>query len=223
MTDYEIVAFYKKNKEEVELHADRVGVLFGLTVRYEQLPREEVAIETLFTEKSVLCIFNREVMKFRKLLKYVYHVPKPALIIRREYLPEACNHLKVPVGYLQENKEKVVWANFFQRRNAEAQVELIVPQEKDEDIAAMVNNNLCFIENIFENSGAKYTKTFLKGSFEYVLKTTFKVQENSVIFLMRPFRVFSFYIPLNLRYFRRYAHTQTLIIPRDDKLYIPCH
>lgn len=223
MSKYEVIAFYKASENEVRVHAERFAGLYGLELRFEQLPLKEEAITDYVGEYTVVCMFNRDPFSVRKLLKYVYRVMKPALIFSNSYSTEAYNFLKVPVGYLSENKEKVVWANFFQRNNSHSDIELLIPREKDEQIAGMVNDNVCFIENIFGNSRALYKKTYVELEFEKLLEHAFRTQENSVVFLMRPFRVFSFFIPYYLRIYKRYAHTQILIIPRDDELYIPCH
>lgn len=223
MANYEIVAFYKDSQEEVTDRALKVGKIYHLNVRYEQLPTIETSVRALLSEQTVLCIFNQDHFGFRKLLKYVYEIPKPMLLIRASFPEEAYRHFNIPVGYLQENKEKVVWANFLQRQNSEITIDLAIPQEKDERIAHLVENNVNFIKNIFDNSGARYNCSFFKGSCEQTLRNTFRETDQSIVFLMRPFRLFSFYIPGNLRIYKRYSHTPTLIVPRDDALYIPCH
>lgn len=223
MANYEIIAFYKDSEDEITIQAGKLHEFYGLEVRYEKLPVDETSIGAFLSDKTVMCLFNRDYLGFHKLLKYVYRVGKPMLIVRSSYSCEAYNHFNIPVGYLQENKEKVVWANFLQRYNPNSTIELTIPEEKDEGIAHLVQNNVSFIENIFNNSGARYTRSLFKGSFERILKDTFRKTDDAIVFLMRPFRLFSFYTPLNLRIFRRYAHTPTLIIPRDDELYIPCH
>lgn len=223
MSTYEIVAFYRENESEVAAHAVAISEMYHLALRYEKAPEIEASINTLLNQNTVLCIMDRAVFKFRKLMKYVYAINKPIIIVHPKDSAEVYNKLKIPVGYLQENKEKVVWANFFQHYNENSSLELIVPKEKDEDIAFMVKNNVEFIENIFNKSGARYTKTLVEGSFEKNLKKVFVDSDDCIILILRPFRVFSFYIPYNIRLFRKYAHTPTLIIPRDDSLYIPCH
>lgn len=223
MSVYEMIAFYKETEAEVREHAEKFAELYGFKVRYEKYPAADSGIFALVGENTVICMFNRDQMTLRKLLKYVYGVKKPALIFSNSYAWEAYNSLKLPVGYLQENKEKVVWANFFQRNNPQSDIELLIPEEKDVKIAGMVSNNVNFIENIFNNSAAVYKKNYLSLPFERLLKFIFQKQERSVIFIMLPFRVFSFFVPYYLRIYRRYAHTQVLLIPRDDELYIPCH
>lgn len=220
---YEIVAFYKEEISEVSVHAESLSKMYKLQLRYEKVPREPIAISALLGQQTVLCVLDRTLFKFGKLMKYVYALNKPVIVVHRNDSSEVYNHLKVPVGYLQENKEKVVWANFFQRNNAESKIELVIPKEKDEDIAFMVKNNVGFIEQIFHNSKARYEKSYVEGSFEKNLKKIFQESSDCVIFIMRPFRVLSFYFPYNIRLFRKYAHTPTMIIPRDDALYIPCH
>ncbi len=223
MSNYHIVAFYRESETEVSKHAEVISRLFHLQLRYETVPRLPETIAALVGTDTVLCLLDRTAFRFKRLMKYVYALNRPVIVIHPEDSTEVYNHLKVPVGYLQENKEKVVWANFFQRNNPESKIELVVPQEKDEDIASMVRNNVAFIEQILQNSKASYSKSYAKGSFEKNLKELFRGSDDCILFIMRPFRIFSFYLPFNIRLFRKYAHTPTMIIPRDDALYIPCH
>lgn len=223
MANYEIVAFYSNSEAELETHAAKMGALFGFDVRYEKIPGSELAVTALLTEQSVVTMFSRDVLKWRKLLKYVYAINRPVILVGKDDDPEAFNHLHVPVGYLTENKEKAVWANFFQHCNRQADIKLVVPSEKDDNIAQMVADNLFFIEQVLEKSAVKFTKTFTKGSFEQNLKSIFQTSTQSVVLVLLPFRLFSFYIPSNLRVVKKYSHTPTMLISRDDKLYIPCH
>lgn len=223
MSNYGIIAFYKESESEISVHAEAISKMYHLQLRYEKVPALPESISALLGQNTVLCILDRTVFGFRKLLKYIYALSKPVIVVHRNDSPQVYNRLKVPVGYLQENKEKVVWANFFQHNNPGSSVELVIPKENDEDIAFMVKNNVEFIENIFSKSNASYDKTYAEGSFEKNLKKIFKESDDCVVFIMRPFRVFSIFIPYNLRLFRKYAHTPTIIIPRDDSLYIPCH
>lgn len=223
MSDYGIVAFYRENETEVSKHAEAISQMYHLQLRYEKVPGLPESIAALLGANTVLCILDRTAFKFRRLMKYVYALNKPVIVVHPNDSAEVYNRLKVPVGYLQENKEKVVWANFFQHNNPDSKIDLVIPKEKDEDIAFMVKNNVVFIEQVLQKSKASYTKSFEEGSFEKNLKELFRQSDDCVLFIMRPFRVFSFYLPFNIRLFRKYAHTPTMIIPRDDALYIPCH
>lgn len=224
MASYEIVAFYKDKELEVSTQASRISTLFELEIRYEKLPEKSAAVGALLAERTVLCLINQEILPFGRLMKYVYHLNKPVLLFRPGYSLEVYNNLKLPVGYLSENKEKVVWANFFQRQNKNSSIELMIPKEKDQEIAHMIYNNVSFIRNIFDKSEARYTETIFEESFEKMLQHIFKNTDDAVIFMMLPFRIFSFYLPQNLRILRKYGHAPTLIIPRAEALYIiPCN
>lgn len=223
MGDYNIVAFYRESETEVSGHAEAIGKMYHLRLRYEKVPPVAETITALVDADTVCCVFGRAFFAFRRLMKYVYALKQPVVIVRPDDSTAVYNRLKVPVGYAQENKEKVVWANFFQRRHPESSIELIVPRERDENIDLMVRNNVAFIEQVLQKSAASYTKRFVEGSFEKNLKGLFRENEDGFLFIMRPFRLFSFYLPARVRLFRKYAHAPVLLIPRNDALYIPCH
>jgi len=223
MPAYGVVAFYRENRSEIVAVAEIVCKIYRLQLSVEKLPETTDMLPALLPEETVLCILNAEGWHTLKLLKYIYALPRPVLLVRPDQAPETYCRLKVPVGYLPENKEKVMWVNFFQHNHPESETELIVPREKDEGIAAQVRTNVGFIERIFRQSGARYVETSRPGSFEKNLEEVFRESNDCIVFIMRPFRIFSCYVPRTLRLFRKYAHTATLIIPRDDSLYIPCH
>lgn len=221
--NYEIVAFYKHKESEVSVHAEHVCATFGLELRYEKVPRTASTIAAILNEKSVICLFNWDSFNTYRLMKYVYHLPRPSLIVRSAWSKDGYQHLKIPVGYLQENKEKVVWANFLQKHNTNVDIELIVPKEEDAEICSMINNNLFFIKKILTSSEAHFTETLAEENTGTSLKSVFQTVDNSMVLIMRSFRLFTFYVPFRLRMFVKYGHTPTLIIPRDEELYIPCH
>lgn len=223
MSSYGIIAFYRQDEAEIAASAEAICRIYQLTLKYEKLPEKSETLPALLDENTLLCLFCREGQGFLKLMKYVYALGKPALVVSSGQEGPAFHHLKIPVGYLKENREKVIWANFFQHYNPECQIELVIPMEKDEGIAMQVHDNVSFIEHIFRKSGATYIKTPRQGSFEKNLKSVFQESDDCIVFIMRPFRLFSFQLPHTIRLFRKYAHTATLIIPRDDSLYIPCH
>lgn len=223
MADYEMIAFYWEDPSEVLTLAQSFADLYHLLLRPEKIPDIPVTISTLFRENTVMCFFQGETRPFRKLMRWVYAVKKPVLIAYGEQLEAAFHALKVPVGYLPENKEKVMWVNFFRHYHPECQVELLIPREKDEGIAEQVANNVGFMGQVFQQAGVSCRKTFTEAGFEKSLRQIFQQTDDAIVVLMRPFRLFSFQLPLTLRLFRKYGHTPVLIIPRDDALYIPCH
>lgn len=223
MAKYEVIAFYKKDVEEISVHAEQFGSLFGLDVRYEVLPGSASVLSALQTEKTVFGLFNKDYLSVKKLLKYVYALTRPSLIISSSYSPDAFKRLTLQVGYLPENKEKVVWANFLQRSNPSVEIELVVPTESDDEIAKMVSDNLFFTENVLNNSKATFHKRHATEATGDNLKAILKSSADSTVFIMRTYRLFSFFVPFRLRLFAHYACSPVLIIPRDEDLYVPCH
>lgn len=223
MEKYGVVAFYGVSPDEVSPHAEAVGRMYGLEVRYEPLPEVPSTVAALMGEETLFCVVERSACGYRKLLRYLYAVRKPFLVVSRGASPEACRHAVLPVGYLAEERESVVWANFFRRRCPEGSLELLVPRERDSGIAAMVGNNLDFMENVLVKSGVVYRKRFAEKSFEKCLREAMGADDGRMVLMMRRFRLFSFYIPYNLRLLRRYTPASVMVIPRDEGLYIPCH
>lgn len=219
---YELVAFYREIPAEAAA-AVQVAEAYRLQLRYEKVPETPAVVRTLLHENTVLCFWPRPAWPFRRLLKYVYALDRPVWIAAGEKEGEAARHLKVPVGYLPENKEKAMWINFFCRARSACRVELVVPQEKDRGIADQVADNLEFVERVFEKAGTAYTRTYTGTGFEKSVAAVFQQTGDAVVVLMRPFRLFSFQLPLIFRLFRKYGGTSALVIPRDENLYVPCH
>ncbi|MDR1755607.1 MAG: hypothetical protein LBR65_01415 [Culturomica sp.] len=223
MAVYELIAFYRETEEETAGCARLWADFFQLDIRYEKLPEVESSVGMFVTEHTVLCLISREFLSFRKALKYVYRLSKPVLLCGSACKPKSLLKFTVPVGYALENKEKALWVNFFQRRNPQVDVALVAPLEKDPWIAQRVEGNVGFIERVLENSGGNFRRSSFAGTFKRLLTGLFREPENGTVFLMRPFRLCSWVIPQNLRVCSRYPHTSTVIIPRDESLYIPCH
>lgn len=223
METYGIVAFYGTSPDGVAPHAEALGKLYRLRVRYEPLPSVPSSVTTLLDKETLFCLVERSACGYRKLLRYLYAVKQPFIIIPRGASPAAYSRLTLPVGYLTEERESIVWANFFRRRHPESSLQLLVPRERDAGIAAMVRNNLDFMENVLVKSGVAYRKERVERSFEKCLRELFRTNDSSLLLVMRRFRLFPFWIPYNLRLLRRYAHAPVMVIPRNDELYIPCH
>lgn len=220
---YEIVAFYKEEIEEIRECAENIGRIYGLRHRCEKIPGSEKLISALVGEDSVLCLLQRKAYSFYRLMRYVYAINRPVLILQDHFSADTFRRLKIPVGYLQENKEKGIWANFLQRHHPDCRIEIIVPREKDEHITTMVRNNLVFMERILKHSDARYEVVSEEKNFEKSLMKVFQDAIPGITLMMRPFRLFPFHYPYTVRLYRRHARFDVLIIPRDDSLYIPCH
>lgn len=223
MDRYHIVAFYLENETEISKYAEAVSRMYHLPVRYERMPRLTKSVAVLLSADTVFCMLSRTAIGFRWLMRYVYALDRPVIVVHPDASLDAYGRLKLLVGYQQEEKEKVVWANFFRHNHFECQIELAVPTEKDEGIADKVRNNTEFIEQVLKKSDIPYRQERLGGSFEKNLKLLLQREDTGLLFLMRPFSFFPFYLPYPIRLLRKYARTPVLIIPRDDKLYVPCH
>ena len=193
---YEIVAFYKQEIEEIRECAENIGRLYGWRYRCEKIPGSGKLLSACMGEDSVLCLLKRKSYSFYRLMKYVYALNKPVLVLQDHFSADTFQQLKIPVGYLKENKEKGIWANFLQRHHPGCRIEIIVPREKDEHIAAMVRNNLAFMERILKHSEARYEVVNEEKSFEKSLIKVLQDLSPGITLMMRPFRLFSFTIPI---------------------------
>ncbi len=223
MAAYELIAFYRETEEETAACARLWADFFRLDIRYEKLPEVGSSIGALVLEHTVLCLINRDCLSFRRALKYLYRLSKPVLLCGSVCNPQSLLQFTVPVDYAQENREKAVWINFFQRRYPQVDVTLVAPSEKDPWIAQRVEGNVQFIERVLEKSGGKFRRLSFAGTFKRLLTGLFRDPQDATVFLMRPFRLCSWVIPWSLRICGRHPYTPTVIIPRDESLYIPCH
>lgn len=223
MTDYSLVAFYQKEPSEVKATALAVSRIFRLSMRLLPLPYRVKEMQTVLTENTVLGVICMKEHQLLKCLKYVYALPCPVLIVPEKVDCTDCADLKIPVGYERETRECAVWANFLYHRNPGLNLELIVPKEWDSGIAAQVDDNLSFMKNIFIKSQIPYRETFMPYSFEKSLGLIGQKAQKEIILMMRPFRLFSYYIPNLFRLIFRGDRAAVLVIPRDESLYLPCH
>ena len=181
---YEIVAFYKQEIEEIRECAENIGRLYGWRYRCEKIPGSGKLLSACMGEDSVLCLLKRKSYSFYRLMKYVYALNKPVLVLQDHFSADTFQQLK---------------------------------------IAAMVRNNLAFMERILKHSEARYEVVNEEKSFEKSLIKVLQDLSPGITLMMRPFRLFPFYYPYTVRLYRKHARSEVLIIPRDDSLYIPCH
>ncbi len=101
------------------------------------------------------------------LLKILHHSRIPYLLVNDDLKePLLYKHLVLPIDSTKESKEKVLWASYFGRFN-ESKVSVLAGHYKDEYLLKYLNNNLKFINKMFNN---------FEVSFE-VIKSTHK-QDN---------------------------------------------
>lgn len=222
MQRYEIVAFHAEREAEVDSFAREFACLYDLDVRMEQLPPVSSVVQSFLTDETVLCVFNADSIPFRRLLRFIYRIKLPVLLVRSACVAEDCMQMSIPVGYQKESKESVVWANFFQRRNPQTEIRLVVPQERDRGIAQLVDDNVQFMSRVLEKSEARFSTLPYAGTFGHTLRAAYADGRHNLTCIMKTYRLFPFYIPFNLRLYR-HAPGSILIISRDDDLYVPCH
>lgn len=102
---YEIVAFHKQEIEEIRECAENIGRLYGWRYRCEKIPGSGKLLSACMGEDSVLCLLKRKSYSFYRLMKYVYALNKPVLVLQDHFSADTFQQLKIPVGYLKENKE----------------------------------------------------------------------------------------------------------------------
>ena len=79
---YEIVAFYKQEIEEIRECAENIGRLYGWRYRCEKIPGSGKLLSACMGEDSVLCLLKRKSYSFYRLMKYVYALNKPVLVLQ---------------------------------------------------------------------------------------------------------------------------------------------
>ena len=119
---YEIVAFYKQEIEEIRECAENIGRLYGWRYRCEKIPGSGKLLSACMGEDSVLCLLKRKSYSFYRLMKYVYALNKPVLVLQDHFSADTFQQLKIPVGYLKENMERIL-------KHSEARYE-VVNEEK---------------------------------------------------------------------------------------------
>ncbi len=66
-------------------------------------------------------------------------------------------HVLLPMDIERQNKEKALWAGYFSRFYGSV-VHILYPKYKDEGLAKLVNDNVAFVEKLYENLEVSYEK-----------------------------------------------------------------
>lgn len=66
-------------------------------------------------------------------------------------------HVLLPLDMERQNKEKALWAGYFSRFYGSV-VHILYPKYKDEGLAQLVNDNVAFVEKLYENLEVTYEK-----------------------------------------------------------------
>ena len=66
-------------------------------------------------------------------------------------------HILLPLDIERQNKEKALWAGYFSRFYGSG-IHILYPKYKDEGLAKLVNDNVAFVEKLYENLEVTYEK-----------------------------------------------------------------
>lgn len=66
-------------------------------------------------------------------------------------------HVLLPLDMERQNKEKALWAGYFSRFYGSV-IHILYPNYKDEGLAKLVNDNVAFVEKLYENLEVTYEK-----------------------------------------------------------------
>lgn len=218
---YDVIAFYKNTKEEVQFYVEQLNQHTQWHIRYEQLPNVHKLITAFFGEDTTLCIINRNALSDKDLYKYVYKLERPVLIIHNQasisYLRCTC----LPVSYARETKEIVAWANYIQRTTDSQMIDIIIPREKDENFVNGVYNNLYYLRKVFTDASARFQMTQVEVKFDPMLQIML-YKADRLILTMRPQSILPFIKPQIFKSLPK-TSAQIFIIPTAKNIYVPCH
>jgi len=66
-------------------------------------------------------------------------------------------NILLPLDIERQNKEKALWAGYFSRFYG-SNIHILYPKYKDEGLAKLVNDNIAFVEKLYENLEINYEK-----------------------------------------------------------------
>jgi hypothetical protein len=112
-----------------------------------------IGVPTDVTERAK-CFFTA-----KKALKFIRQSRFPVMTVNFMVEYEAMNykHVLLPLDIERQNKEKALWAGYFSRFYGSV-VHILYPKYKDEGLAQLVNDNVAFVEKLYENLEVTYEK-----------------------------------------------------------------
>ena len=163
-----------------------------------------------------------------KLLKILHHSRIPYLLVSADLKePELYKRLVLPVDSTKESKEKVLWASYFGRFN-EAKVSVLAAKLKDEYLLKYLNNNLKFINKMFNNFEVNYEiiKTTQKQDNIDSYALDYAVENKAGLIIILTTESYSLLDilkgPRELKIITNKYKLPVLCLNRRDDLYIMC-
>lgn len=99
-----------------------------------------------------------ELFTAKKAIKFIRQSRFPVMTVTFAY-PNATyyKHILLPLDIERQNKEKALWAGYFSRFYGSV-IHILYPKYKDEGLAKLVNDNVAFVEKLYENLEVTYEK-----------------------------------------------------------------
>jgi nucleotide-binding universal stress UspA family protein len=198
-TGVSLLHVIKSDKEELEasgklkIVADETHEKYGIT---PELIVKEGSIFNLITEISnemnaSLIIMGTHGMKGMQkftgswALKVIVGCDAPVIVIQEPPKDEPIKNLVFPIDFRNENKQKLVWANYLHRLFG-AKIHVLLPKETDKLILKKINHNLLFAKNYFADHGIDYEITMFeeKGGFVDLTIDFAEKLANSLVMIM---------------------------------------
>ncbi len=94
----------------------------------------------------------------KKAIKLIRQSRFPVMTVTTDHTDTTCyKHILLPLDIERQNKEKALWAGYFSRFYGSG-IHILYPKYKDEGLAKLVNDNVAFVEKLYENLEITYEK-----------------------------------------------------------------
>ena len=94
----------------------------------------------------------------KKAIKLIRQSRFPVMTVTEKHTDTTCyKHILLPLDIERQNKEKALWAGYFSRFYGSG-IHILYPKYKDEGLAKLVNDNVAFVEKLYENLEVTYEK-----------------------------------------------------------------
>jgi hypothetical protein len=162
----------------------------------------------------------------KKAIKLIRQSRFPVMTVTEKHTDTTCyKHILLPLDIERQNKEKALWAGYFSRFYGSG-IHILYPKYKDEGLAKLVNDNVAFVEKLYENLEVTYEKhetqpqNYLDA---YALEFAPRVEAGaSVIMMTRYYTLGDVLTGPRERKIIGHSELPILCINQRDDLYVLC-
>ncbi len=162
----------------------------------------------------------------KKAIKFIKESRFPIMVVANK--PKNDNHYNevlLSLDMERQNKEKALWAGYFNRFNNSI-VHILTPEYKDEGLAKLVKDNVDFVEKLYANLDIKYKLTSHKSS-SYFDKSALEYAKNhnigtSIIMMTKYYTLADIITGPRERKIIGKSDIPLLCINQRDDLYVLC-